>query len=78
MSCTAESRWAIIALTNTTSAHARSFSRSGRTFTSTRRFSHSPGSIAATVNKPSGGSAARLPMNFKACLKLQKVSGNSG
>ena len=78
MSCTAESRCAIIAPINTTSAQARSFSRSGRTFTSTRRFSHSAGSIAATVSSPSGGSEARLPMNFKTCLKLQNVSGNSG
>jgi hypothetical protein len=46
--------------------------------TSTSRFTHSSGSIAATVSKPKGGSEAFLRMNFKACLKLQNVSGNSG
>ncbi|GAH72273.1 unnamed protein product, partial [marine sediment metagenome] len=33
---------------------------------------------AATVNKPSGGKDAFLAMNFKAYLKLQKVSGYCG
>ena len=74
----AESCWAIIPLMNTTSAQARSFSRSFRTLTSTTRFAQSAGSIAATVNRPSGGNAAFFRMNFNACLKLQNVSGNSG
>ena len=78
ISSCAESRWAIIPLMNTTSAQARSFSRSFRTLTSTSRFSQSSGSIAATVSRPSGGSEAFLRMNFNACLKLQNVSGNSG
>ncbi len=30
------------------------------------------------VNSPSGGEPAFLRMNLRACLKLQKVSGNSG
>src|ERR1700690_3209592 len=34
--------------------------------------------IAATVIKPRGGRDAFLRMNFKACLKFQKGSGNSG
>ena len=42
------------------------------------RIPGSGGSMAATVNRPKGGSDAFLPMNFKACLKLQNVSGNSG
>src|SRR3989339_522141 len=46
--------------------------------TSTRRFDHSGGSIAATVSSPSGGKAAFLRTNLSACLKLQNVSGNSG
>ena len=74
----AESCCAIIPLINTTSAQARSFSRSFRTLTSTRRFPHAFGNIAATVSKPKGGSEAFLWMNFNACLKLQNVSGNSG
>jgi hypothetical protein len=41
-------------------------------------FSHPAGSMAATVNKPKGGVPAIFLMNFNACLKLQKVSGNSG
>lgn len=63
---------------NTTSAQARSFSRSFRTFTSTSRFAQAFGNSAATVRRPSGGNDARLRMNFNACLKLQNVSGNSG
>ena len=74
----AESRCAIIPLTNTRSAHARSASCKVATFRSIKRFSHLAGNIAATVNSPSGGRAARLRTNFSACLKLQKVSGNSG
>ena len=35
------------------------------------------GSIAATVNNPSGGKLAFLYINFTAYLKLQKVSGYS-
>jgi len=38
-------------------------------------FFHSPGSIAATVSKPSGGLTALLDMKGRAYLKLQKVSG---
>jgi hypothetical protein len=34
--------------------------------------------MAATVNKPRGGKVAFLKINFKACLKLQKVSGYWG
>jgi hypothetical protein len=34
--------------------------------------------MAAIVSKPNGGVPAFLSINFKACLKLQKVSGNSG
>jgi len=34
--------------------------------------------MAATVNSPKGGAPALLRMNLSACLKLQKVSGNSG
>ena len=73
-----DSRCTIIELMNTRSAHRRSFSASLRTFRSTSRFSHGRGSIAATVSSPSGGKEAFLRMNFSACLKLQKVSGNSG
>ena len=47
-------------------------------FKSTRRFSQSAGNMAATVSKPSGWVEAFLRMNFKACLKLQNVSGNNG
>ena len=36
------------------------------------------GSMAATVMAPNGGVAALRWTNFNACLKLQKVSGNSG
>jgi len=36
------------------------------------------GSIAAIVNNPKGGKVAFLEINFKAYLKLQKVSGYSG
>jgi hypothetical protein len=35
-------------------------------------------SIAATVSNPKGGRIALLEMNFKAFLKLQKVTGTSG
>jgi len=35
-------------------------------------------SMAAMVSKPSGGEEDFFLMNFSACLKLQKVSGNSG
>ena len=48
MSSCADSCWAIMPLTNTTSAHARSFSRNFRTFTSTRRFAQAGGNSAAT------------------------------
>jgi hypothetical protein len=41
-------------------------------------FSHSLGSIAATVTAPRGGFNAFLGLNFKAYLKLQKVSGYWG
>jgi len=34
--------------------------------------------MAATVNKPKGGYADFLEINFRACLKLQKVSGYCG
>jgi hypothetical protein len=34
--------------------------------------------MAATVSRPSGGKAERLWINFRACLKLQKVSGKDG
>jgi hypothetical protein len=67
-----------MALMKAQSAQARSLSVSLRTFVSTRRGDHSGGSMAATVSSPSGGSAARLPTNSSACLKLQNVSGNSG
>ena len=74
----ADSRWTPIALTKAMSAQAKSWGLSPRTFKSTRRTFHARGSIEATVNSPSGGCAAFLRMNGKACLKLQKVSGNSG
>jgi hypothetical protein len=45
---------------------------------STKRWFHSSGSIAATVSVPRGGKPARFEMNFRACLKLQKVSGYVG
>jgi hypothetical protein len=45
---------------------------------STSFFSHDWGSMAATVNKPRGGKEAFFEMNFKAWLKLQKVSGYRG
>src|SRR5574337_951320 len=60
------------------SAHSRSFSVSFVTLRSTKRFAHSRGSKAATVNRPSGGEDDFLRMILSACLKLQKVSGNSG
>jgi hypothetical protein len=41
-------------------------------------FSHSSGSIAATVKRPRGGKDAFLEMNLRAYLKLQKVSGYFG
>jgi hypothetical protein len=34
-------------------------------------FFQAEGSSAATVMRPSGGCAARLPRNLSACLKLQ-------
>jgi len=34
--------------------------------------------MAAIVNKPRGGKLAFLKINFKAYLKLQKVSGYRG
>ena len=37
-----------------------------------------PGSMAATVSKPRGGKLLFLETNFRACLKLQKVSGYDG
>jgi hypothetical protein len=36
------------------------------------------GSIADTVIKPSGGTAAFFDINFNACLKLQNESGQCG
>ena len=53
-------------------------SRSRSTLVSTSRLFQVRGSNAATVIRPSGGWAARFPKNLRACLKLQKVSGNSG
>ena len=47
-------------------------------FKSMSFFSHVGGSIAETVINPSGGIAAFLDINFKACLKLQKESGHCG
>ena len=67
-----------MALTKAISAQARSSSLRLCTLRSTSRGSQSGGSMAATVSKPSGGAPAFLRMNFSACLKLQKVSGNSG
>jgi hypothetical protein len=69
---------AIIALINTVPLDVHSFSGNADTFTSTIRLPHPSGSIAATVSKPSGGNAARLPMNFRERLKLQYLCGNSG
>jgi hypothetical protein len=48
------------------------------TFISTSLFCQIEGSIADTVINPSGGIAAFLEINFKACLKLQKESGHWG
>ena len=55
----------------TTSAHSRSESRSGATFMSISRNSQCSGSMAATVTRPRGGSAARRSMYGSASLKLQ-------
>ena len=60
------------------SAQARSAWVRLVTLRSRSRFSHSAGSMAATVNRPKGGAPAFLWTNLSACLKLQKVSGNSG
>src|SRR4030042_4279466 len=67
-----------IALIKTRSAHFIDSSSRPFTFMSTSLFSHASGSIAAMVNNPRGGLLAFLLINFRACLKLQKVSGNSG
>ena len=48
------------------------------TLRSARRFSHSAGSIAATVRRPRGGKADFLRTKGSAYLKLQNVSGSSG
>jgi len=71
-------RCTVIALTKTISAQMMSLSLRGATFMSTSRFSVVHGSMAAMVSKPSGGEEDFFLMNFSACLKLQKVSGNSG
>jgi hypothetical protein len=55
-----------------------SFVRSVVIFISTSLFCHVEGNIADTVINPSGGTAAFLDINFKACLKLQKESGHCG
>ena len=68
----------IMPLKNTTSAQSKSESFNGRTFMSTTRFCHCRGKSAETVNRPSGGYAERFPWKGRLCLKLQKVSGNSG
>jgi hypothetical protein len=60
------------------SAHSRSLSLRVVTFISTNFFSHSLGSMAATVNNPNGGWVAFFEINFRAYLRLQKVSGYCG
>src|SRR5579872_3838899 len=67
----------IMPLKKTTSAHLSSASSRERTFKSTARFCHVGGRREATVSKPRGGYAERLPGKGSACLKLQNVSGNS-
>jgi hypothetical protein len=74
----ADSLCTIIPLMKAQSAHSRSFFRSFVTLASTKRFDHPGGSIAATVSRPNGGEYARLRTNLSACLKPQKVSGDSG
>jgi hypothetical protein len=66
-----DSPWTRIALTKTMSAHAISGDRSGCTFMSTSRRRHDAGSMAPTVNSPSGGKTDRRFSNPSACRKLQ-------
>ena len=55
-----------------------SFVLSLDTIISTSFFCHVSGSMAETVIKPRGGTAAFLEMKCKACLKPQKESGYCG
>ena len=62
----------------TISYERTSSSLSDSTFRSTRRRSQSRGSMAATVSRPSGGTADFRETRRTTCLKLQNVSGVSG
>src|ERR1035437_261473 len=74
----AESLCMDIALIKIKSAQRMSSSINLFVFISIILLYQSLGSIAATVNSPNGGELAFYATNFKACLKLQNVSGYFG